>query len=288
MPHRLPNLKFAIPALSILLLTGCFHESWSYRAAPNLNIARTNELGSEGPLVLVLADKPDVGARADSASDVQLAMVDPVFQAKLEQKKHAAEAVEKWQSNLGDQHPRVIEARLTLAEATDDVSDYSRQHHVDRKSQGAIPPPLKQEPKSSPQTVLVVSVQRDFGKYDNSIGRSVVMFLDGPPTPGQYWMNADNSVLITYSAWSAPARSRVALDGSVKILRVTERQVIADVAFRENSESDSTEWVAHMEDPVYWQAPWIVTRRCVFQMTTTDDPAWGKAAVKWVTHSDGR
>src|SRR3978361_1166568 len=114
MPHRIPNLKFAIPALSILLLTGCFHESWSFRAAPNLNIARPNELGSEGPLVLVLADKTDGVGRAESAGDVRLAMVDPVFQAKLEQKKHAAEAVEKWQSNLGDQHPRVTEARLTL------------------------------------------------------------------------------------------------------------------------------------------------------------------------------
>jgi hypothetical protein len=200
---------------------------------------------------------------------------------KLERKQNASEAVEKWQTSLGDQHPRVIEARLVLAEASEDLENYQHQHRDTDKKRDVLPPPVKQELKSSPQTVLVVAMQRDFGRYDNSIGRSVVMFLDGPPAPGQYWMNPDNSVLITYSAWSAPARSRVALDGSVKILRVTEGQIVADVAFRENTESDSTEWVAHLHDPVYWQAPWVVTRRCVFRMTTTDDPAWGKAAVRW-------
>ncbi len=289
MRHVTLHPRLLVPTLAILLLSGCFHESWSFRAAPNLNIARPNELGSEGPLVLLATDKPaDGSARADSAGNMQLATSDPIFQAKLDQKQHAAAAVEKWQANLGDQHPRVIEARLELAEATDDLNKYAQSHHDDVKKQMTLPAPLKQEIKSSPQTVLVVAMQRDFGKYDNSIGRAVVMFPDGPPSPGQYWMNADNSVLITYSAWSAPARSRVALNGSVKILRVTERQIVADVAFRENTESDTTEWVAHLQDPVYWQAPWIVTKRCVFTITTTADPAWEKAAVKWTTSSSTR
>src|SRR5260370_31320272 len=156
-------------------------------------------------------------------------MSDVKYRTKLEQKEQAAAELEKWQSSLGNQHPRVIEARLALTEASESLEDYSRQHGGDhgaatgdgRKSQRSVPAPLEQEPKSSPQTVLVVSVQRDFGRYDNSIGRSVVMFLDGLPTPGQYWMSSENSVLITYSAWSAPARSRVALNGSVKIVKVT-------------------------------------------------------------------
>ena len=45
--------------------------------------------------------------------------------------------------------------------------------------------------------------------------------------------------------------------------------------------------VTHMQDPVYWQAPWVVTRRCNFQITSTSDPAWEKAAVKWVASTNG-
>src|SRR5438128_11850921 len=124
MRYRTFDGRLLIPTFTILLLTGCFHQSWSFRAAPNLNIARPNELGSEGPLVLVVADKADAGSpRAASAGILQSAMTDPVFRSKLEQKRQAAEALEKWQSNLGDQHPRVIEARLTLAEATENLDD---------------------------------------------------------------------------------------------------------------------------------------------------------------------
>src|SRR5207237_8085156 len=87
MRHRRFHPRLLIPTFTILLLTGCFHQSWSFRAAPNLNIARPNELGSEGPLVLVVADKADAGSpRAASAGILQSAMTDPVFRSKLEQK----------------------------------------------------------------------------------------------------------------------------------------------------------------------------------------------------------
>jgi hypothetical protein len=36
--------------ISILLLGGC--QTWTYRAVPNVNVSRPNELGSEGPLQL--------------------------------------------------------------------------------------------------------------------------------------------------------------------------------------------------------------------------------------------
>jgi hypothetical protein len=39
-------------AISALLLAGC--QSWTYRAVPNVNVSRPNELGSEGPLELKL------------------------------------------------------------------------------------------------------------------------------------------------------------------------------------------------------------------------------------------
>src|SRR5438270_8365696 len=139
MRYRTPLSPMRLATLATLLLSGCFHESWSFRATPSLNIARPNELGSEGPLVLLVVDKPDPGSpRAASAGVLKSAMTDPVFQAKLEQKRQAAEALEKWQSNLGDQHPRVIEARLTLAEATENLDDYSRGHRDDARERPPI------------------------------------------------------------------------------------------------------------------------------------------------------
>src|SRR5437016_141688 len=86
MRHVTLHPLLLVPAFAMLLVNGCFHESWSFRAAPNLNIARPNELGSEGPLVLLVADKPaDGSSRADSAGNLQPATSDPIFQAKLDQ-----------------------------------------------------------------------------------------------------------------------------------------------------------------------------------------------------------
>jgi hypothetical protein len=133
-----------------------------------------------------------------------------------------------------------------------------------------------------PQTILVGNVYRDWGGRGSSVGRTFVLFIDGPPRPGTFWMNSENSMLINYSAYTAPFRSRVSLAGSVEILKVNGNKIEAHVAFHELVEGDSYEWVTHVLDPLYWQSPWIINGRHTFIMTGKDDPAFRKAAVQWV------
>src|SRR3954471_11224398 len=103
MTHRTPRIVGALAALFLLpLLTGCAHETWTYRAVPNVTISRPHELGSQGPLVLVSMDDagyvPKVTPRADvrdtsvdALTTKQIAQFDPQM-AKLLEKLNAAKA----------------------------------------------------------------------------------------------------------------------------------------------------------------------------------------------------
>jgi hypothetical protein len=133
-----------------------------------------------------------------------------------------------------------------------------------------------------PRTVLMATTDASMGDYSSQVHRTFLLFLDGAPKPGKIWFDTDNSVLITYSAWSAPDRTRVGLTGSVNIVSVNGNEVVADVALRDTSEVDQYQWVDRSWDPGIWQWPTVLTGRHVFRITAPEDPIFEKAAVKWV------
>jgi hypothetical protein len=133
------------------------------------------------------------------------------------------------------------------------------------------------------QTVIMASWKHESSFYDQSVGRTLVIFLDGKPRPGQYWLTADNAVLLTYSAYSAPARERVNLSGSIRIEKVEGDGVVADIAVLDSTEIDSSNYLDRPWDPVNQQFPFRLRGTHKFAVTTTSDPVFEKAAVKWVT-----
>ena len=195
----------------------------------------------------------------------------------------------KLQLQLGDRNPKIAGAQLEVDEDNQAIEKFAKDYREMQLKKSTLvggnlaPAPVEIH---KPQTVLVASVQRDFGRYETSVGRTIVLFIDGDPAPGEYWLNADNSVLIGFSAYSAPARTRVGLTGSIKILSVNEGKVEADIAIHETTEADSTNWVEKPYDPINWQVPWTITGRHTFQMTTQDDPALKKAALQWMRSED--
>ena len=277
-----------------MFLGGCYHESWTYRAVPNVIVTRPYEPGSEGPLVLVsmseastatVVERPDPAKRIDALLPGQIAMMDREMADKLSRKSEAESRIQKLRAEgLTDHHPRIMEARLDADEASKAVDEYAQSFRDKARGNVAVvggnlaPAPPE---KHVPQTVLVASVRRDFGSYDRSVGRTIVLFIDGDPKPGEYWLTADNSVLISFSAFSAPARTRVGLIGSVKILEVDGNRITADVAIQETTEADSTLWVERPYDANNWQAPWRITGRRTFVVTDQEDPILRTAKVEW-------
>ena len=299
MIHRTLLFKvLLISTLSLVFLGGCAHEDWTFRAVTGVNVSRPYEPGSQGPLVLVstseqaapaAAEKVDPAKRIDALTPRQIAKFDRGMADLLARKDTAANALQKLLADgRTDSHPQVIKARLELAEAAKAVDNYAdafREKNRDSVTVvggGEIAVPAEVHPL---QTVLVASVRGDFGAYDRSLGRTAVLFIDGDPAPGEYWLNPDNSVLISFSAYTAPARTRVGLTGSVKILHVDGGKIVADVAIRETTEGDTTLYVDRPYDPINWQIPWVITGRRTFTITSQDDPLLRKAAVQWV-HGD--
>jgi hypothetical protein len=189
--------KTIVAAAAIAISAGCSHDSWSYRAVPDTNLSRPNQIDTRGALVL---------------------------------KQEAATA----------------------------------------------PKPATR------QTVLMASWQHESALYHHDVGRTLVIFLDAQPKPGQYWLTADNAVLLTYSAYSAPARERVNLSGSIRIDRVEGNSIIADVAVRDTNEIDSSEALDRPWDPMYQQFPFVLKGQHTFAVTTPSDPVFEKSAIKWV------
>jgi hypothetical protein len=191
------QIKAIVSAAIVAGVAGCSHDTWSYRAVPDTNLSRPNQLDTRGALVL----------RSDGT---------------------------------------------TTAAA-------------------------------SKQTVLMASWQHDSAMYQHNVGRTLLIFIDGHPKPGQYWVTADNAVLLTYSAYTAPARERVNLAGSIRIDRIEGNSIIADVAVRDAAEIDSSEGLERWWDPMYRQFPFELQGKHTFAVTTPADPVFEKSAVKWVT-----
>ena len=289
------TLRLTLPLCLLALVTGCYHETWSYRAVPNITVSRPNERGSEGPMVLVslddiqnVAPRPPKAAGAsavDSLSPEQIAKFDPEMAKLLEKLKTAKETRDAAEVKNGPNDPALREARSSVIQIQAHIDEYAKQFKANTRKRlvetqtTAVP----STDDTHRQTVLVGAVQRNWGRYDNTVGRSFVLFIDGEPRPGTFWLNSDNSALLTYSSWSAPARTRIGLDGSIKITKVDGQRVEADVAIRQITDAETVELIDHIWDPNYWQAPWVVTGHRTFVITTKDDPTLRKAAVQWVT-----
>ena len=134
-----------------------------------------------------------------------------------------------------------------------------------------------------PQTVMVVTYQHDASLYGTSLGRTLVLTLDAPLKEGkQYWMTPDNAVLVSYSAYAAPTRERVGLEGSIKIIKIQGNQITADIACRDVTDIDETEFIDRPWDPLNRQFPFFISGRRTFAVTTPQDPLFDKTGVKWV------
>jgi hypothetical protein len=204
MTHRKRNAVLAVLASGTIgFLGGCVHDSWSYKAVPDVLVSRSENLSGQGPLLL----------RAEST-----------------------------------------DARAGIA-AT--------------------------QPAPSRQTVLMVSWKHDLGTYRSSVDRTLVVTLDGPLHPGQYWLTPDNAVLVTSSAYSAPMRERVHLAGSIKIEQINARDITAEVAVRETQDVDSTGFIDRPYDPAYRQWPFALAGRRTFAIARANDASLDPSAVKW-------
>jgi hypothetical protein len=138
------------------------------------------------------------------------------------------------------------------------------------------------------RTVLMASWRHESAFYSHSMGRTLVIFLDGAPKPGEYWINPDNAVLITYSAYSPPSRERVALVGSVTIDEVGGRQIVARLAVRDTTAIDTSLFLDHPWDPVNRTWPFTLRGKFTFDVTEPGDPLFEKSAIKWVTHDNAQ
>lgn len=301
---RSPFAKLSLGVFSLALMTGC--QSTTYRAVSDVTVSRPGDVGSSGPLVLV-AGKPgevkpaaqaDLGGAFDRMSLNQIGILDPTMGGYLRAQRDAeAKLVElKAASNPDAEAVRVAQAKATAAKKQ--VDDYAHEwRDMQRKLSaannpqgGSVATPSGEitnrnaTPAVAPtQTVLMASEVRSWGFYSSHLNQTMVLILDGPPRLGEFWLTPDNSELIISSAYSAPARSRVNLVGSVKILKIDGNRILADVAIRKTTEADSGEMMERLYDPaVYWN-PWLICGKHTFEVTSPGDPAFEKAQVHWVT-----
>lgn len=136
---------------------------------------------------------------------------------------------------------------------------------------------------ASPRTVLVVAIHHDHFFYNLTEGRTLVIFLDPHPKPGQVWLNPDNAVLLSYSAYSAPIRERVNLAGSVDIKSVKGNQIVAALSVRDTTSFDSTAFLDKPFDPLARTYPFRLWGEHTFIVTSQNDPLFEKSAIKWVS-----
>ncbi len=204
--------KLLMIGMLAALLSGCVRDSWTYQAVPDINIARPNQLDSQG--VLVLKTRPEANSALPESVKQYLKQTDPNF--------------------------------------------------------------------ASRHTILVASYHHDAASYNTTMGRTLVIFLDGQPQVGQYWLNPDNAVLLSYSAYSAPARERVGLQGSIKIDEVNGNKIVAEVAVRDTTEIDSSNFLDRPFDPLNRAWPFRFWGKHTFAVTDPNDPTFDRSAVKFV------
>jgi hypothetical protein len=130
--------------------------------------------------------------------------------------------------------------------------------------------------------VLVANWQHESSMYHHNVARTLVIFLDGQPRPGRYWLTPDNSVLLTYSSYTAPERERVNLAGSIRINEVHGDQIIADIAVRDTTDIDSSNFIERPFDPMNQIAPFVLYGTHTFAVTNPSDPLFERAAVRWI------
>ena len=198
--------------LPFLLLGGCVHDTWSYRAVPDVNVTQQNQIGSEGPVV---------------------------FKIEPPRPMNLPPSVQAWIQ----EHRTGIPTR---------------------------------------QTILVAAWQHDWSRYETSVGRTLVLMLNGTPKLGKVWITPDDAVLVTYSAYSAPTRLRVTLSGSFNILSIKPNEIKVDLAVLDTNDIDNSDFLDQPWDPVYHQWPFVITGTRTFAITSTDDPLFAKTGVKWV------
>lgn len=170
-------------------------------------------------------------------------------------------------NQLGSDGPVELKIQPPGPKLPDDVQAWQQEHLVNM---------------SSRQTVLVASWQHDVGPYRTSVGRTLVLMMDGPPKPGQYWITPDNAVLVSYSGYSAPSKERVGLEGSFKIVDVKGKMVTAELSVRDTNDVDSSEFIDEPWDHLHWKPPFAISGRRTFAVTTPSDPVFEKTGVKWI------
>jgi hypothetical protein len=296
--------KLSLGVASLALMTGC--QSTVYRAVSDVAISRPGDVGSSGPLVLV-AGKPgavkpaaqvDYSTAFERMSLTQIGILDPTMGGYLRSQRDAESKLVELKAATNPDPEAIKVAEAKAAAAKKQVDDYAHEwRDMQRKLSAANNPQggsvamssgetnhAAATPAVAPtQTVLMASAHQTFGFYSSHLDQTAVLIIDGPPRPGEYWFTPDNSELIVSSAYSAPARSRVNLTGSIKILKVDGNRIVADVAIRKTTEADSAEMMERLYDPaVYWN-PWILFGKHTFEVTKPSDPAFEKAQVHWVT-----
>src|SRR5205807_7812286 len=123
----------------------------------------------------------------------------------------------------------------SLQRSVDDyVSEFKMQNRDKVLPAGGGAPVLAAAPAkpAPPKSLLVGSVSKSFGDRGSTVVRTFVLMLDGAPRPGTFWLTPDNSVLITYSSWSPPSRTRIGLTGSVQILSVDGNKIDTQITLR--------------------------------------------------------
>jgi hypothetical protein len=201
MINRIKIFGWPLIALAgLVLLGGCSHDTWSYKAVPDVALVRSESLANSGPLLLKTES-------ADSAA--------------------------------ASTSPR--------------------------------------------QTVLIVNYMHDMGSYRSSVGQTLVVTLDGPLKPGQYWLTPDNAVLLTYSSYSAPMRERAQLRGSINIDKVTGTGIVAHIAVIQLQDVEATGFIEHPYDPAYQLFPFQLSGERTFEFVSPNDASMDGSAVKWKT-----
>ena len=104
--------------------------------------------------------------------------------------------------------------------------------------------------------------------------RLLVIIIDEPLPKETIWTTDDNSILISYSPYTPPERTYVAVEGSIKIVSSRDGKVVADVAVQTRSDVDTT-------DADFFRLPWETRGRKTFTVADPQDPLFRTGAVRW-------
>ena len=98
--------------------------------------------------------------------------------------------------------------------------------------------------------------------------------LDQPLPKETIWVTPENSFLISYTPYTPPERSYIAIEGSVKIVSVRDGDIVADVKVQTRGDVDST-------DAYWFRIPWETRGRKTFTVAGPHDPLFRTGALRW-------